>query len=445
VTPTLTPGENTSTPSVPPPSPSPTPNTTLTPEENPIPSETIPSPSITTPSPSPSIPVLTTPFPTHTQKLVSIKGNITDANTGEPLSGASVAFGNVSDITDSNGTYELRVMIGEHDNLTINRPGYKTVTRSVRVLDGGINLDSTLSPIPLMPVPWSWILILFLIPILGVLMYVLYKKKKSSDTKIPGNLMDFANKSALPPEGAPCLINMLEIQTTYEYKSARILYKVTMENNSPETITEIKVSLLFPNVFMLKEKEQSIPMLEPKESKTVIFDIRPAGECGDFNISGKIEYYDSSTKKHEICDMGTKLVPVICPVLKKKLIDLKQWEKIRDELIKAEETIQELSVPAENLFNITTNVITDNDMFMLKPEVTYTPKLFEGFARFYGEGMTGLRYAVYVEVGGGTHTARLILKVWAEKEEELSGLYHLILREIEKRIDVKIGIDEGAK
>jgi rRNA maturation endonuclease Nob1 len=37
----------------------------------------------------------------------------------------------------------------------------------------------------------------------------------------------------------------------------------------------------------------------------------------------------------------------------------------------------------------------------------------------------------------------MILKAWAEKEEALTGFYHRILDEIEKRLDIKVFIDEG--
>jgi rRNA maturation endonuclease Nob1 len=62
---------------------------------------------------------------------------------------------------------------------------------------------------------------------------------------------------------------------------------------------------------------------------------------------------------------------------------------------------------------------------------------------FYAEGVTGLRYAAYIEVIGGMRKSRLILKVWAEKEEALTGFYHRILDDIEKRTDVKIFIDDA--
>jgi len=235
----------------------------------------------------------------------------------------------------------------------------------------------------------------------------------------------------------------ISIKSAYEYKGAKIYYKIRVENNSSEAISDIKLHLFVPDVFLLKEKEKSLSMLEPKESQTVTFEIRPTGECGDCNISGKLEYYDYAAKGRKILDIGTKSVSVICPVLKRKEIDLKQWEQVSDELIKAEENIKELSVPAENLFNITSRVIKDSGMFMLKPEITSTPQLFNGVAMFYAEGVTGLRYAAFIEVVGGARKSRMILKVWAEKEEALTGFYHRILDEIEKRIDVKIFIDDA--
>ena len=234
----------------------------------------------------------------------------------------------------------------------------------------------------------------------------------------------------------------ISVTSAYEYKGAKIYYKIKIENNAIEPLGDIKIHLFVPEVFLLAEKEKAISMLETQESKTVSFEIRPTGECGECNISGKIEYYDYATKGRKMLDIENKSLSVICPVLKRKEIDLHQWEKVTDELIKAEENIKELSAPAENLFNITSRAIKDNGMFMLKPEITSTPQLFNGIAMFYAEGVTGYRYAAYMEVVGGARNSRMILKVWAEKDEALIGFYHRILNDIEKRIDVKIFIDD---
>ena len=253
----------------------------------------------------------------------------------------------------------------------------------------------------------------------------------------------FLEKSKEPEVKKPKESGAINVKSAYEYKGAKIYFKIKVENNTIEPISDIKVHLFVPDVFLLSEKEKSLSMLEPKESKTVTFEIRPTGECGDCNVSGKVEYYDYSTKGRQMLDIETKSLSIICPVLKRKEIDLKQWEQITDALIKAEENINELSVPAENLFNITSRVIKDSGMFLLKPEITSTPQLFNGIAMFYAEGVTGLRYAAYIEVVGGARKSRMILKVWAEKEEALTGFYHRILDEIEKRIDVKIFIDDA--
>jgi len=235
----------------------------------------------------------------------------------------------------------------------------------------------------------------------------------------------------------------IEIKSAYEYKGAKIYYKIKVQNSTSEAISDIKVHLFVPDVFLIINKEKAISMLEPKESKTATFEIRPTGECGECFVSGNIEYYDHGAKGHKMLDIDSRSLSVICPVLKRKEIDLKQWEIITDELIKAEENINELLIPAENLFNITSRAIKDNGMFMLKPEITSTPQLYNGIALFYAEGVTGLRYAAYIEVVGGSRKSRLILKVWAEKDDALTGFYHRILDDIEKRIDVKIFIDDN--
>ncbi len=235
----------------------------------------------------------------------------------------------------------------------------------------------------------------------------------------------------------------IEIKSAYEYKGAKIYYKIKVQNSTSEAISDIKVHLFVPDVFLIIDKEKAISMLEPKESKTATFEIRPTGECGECFVSGNIEYYDHGAKGRKMLDIDSRSLSVICPVLKRKEIDLKQWEIITDELIKAEENIKELLIPAENLFNITSRAIKDNGMFMLKPEITSTPQLYNGIALFYAEGVTGLRYAAYIEVVGGSRKSRLILKVWAEKDDALTGFYHRILDDIERRIDVKIFIDDN--
>ena len=100
-------------------------------------------------------------------------------------------------------------------------------------------------------------------------------------------------------------------------------------------------------------------------------------------------------------------------------------------------------MPAEILFTMVSRIVKDMHMHRLEPEITNSQQLFNGVARFYGEGIKGLKYGAQIEVVGGAKKSRLILKTWAEKEDALTGFYHGLLDTIEKRVQVKGYIDDS--
>ncbi|MDP3105304.1 MAG: PGF-pre-PGF domain-containing protein, partial [Candidatus Methanoperedens sp.] len=234
----------------------------------------------------------------------------------------------------------------------------------------------------------------------------------------------------------------IKISSAFGYKGATILHKLKIENISSAPVADIKVSLFVPNVFLLMEKEKSIALLKAKESKTVTFEIRPTGECGDCQVSGKVNYYDTANNKTKEIDIDSKMLSIICPMLKVKEISEPDWHSMVSNLLQTEENTKEIDMPAETLFTMVSRIIKDMHMHMLTPEVSESPQLFNGVARFCGEGIKGLKYAAQAEVVGGARKAKLILRAWAEKEDALTGFYHGILDEIEKRINVKGYIDE---
>lgn len=235
----------------------------------------------------------------------------------------------------------------------------------------------------------------------------------------------------------------INITSAFGYKGATILYKVKVENTSPAPIADIKVSLFVPNVFLLLEKEKSFALLKPGESKTVTFEIRPTGECGDCEVSGKVAYYDTASNRTKENDMESKMLSIVCPMLKVKEISDSDWHNTVNNLLKTEESTNEIDMSADTLFNMASRIIKDMNMHMLKPEVTQDQKIFNGVARFYCEGIKGLHYAAQIEVVGGARKSKLILKAWAEKEDALTGFYHGVLDEIEKRVKVKEYIDDS--
>jgi len=230
------------------------------------------------------------------------------------------------------------------------------------------------------------------------------------------------------------------VKSAFQYAGASIQYKVKVENLSKDPIGDIKVDLFVPDVFYMQEKEKTISMLEPGESKTATFEIRPTGECGDCVISGSITYYDYSLRKRRKGDIVSKMVSIICPVLRRREIHEDAWRQKVNKMLVAEEESLDLDIPAENLFDISSRVLRDLNLYMLNPETTSTPQLFTGVARFFAEGVSGMEYAAYVEVVG-KRKSRLILKAWAQKEEALTGFYHKMLEEIQKRTDVNLFVD----
>jgi hypothetical protein len=235
----------------------------------------------------------------------------------------------------------------------------------------------------------------------------------------------------------------INTSSAFGYKGATIIHKIKIENPTSDPIGDIKIHLFVPDVFLLENNERSISMLEPGESKTVTFEIRPTGECGDCNVSGRVNYYDYNTKKRQEIDLETKSLSIVCPLLKVKEINKTEWRNITSHLVKTEETTREISMPTETLFSMASRVVEDMNMFMLEPEITSTEQLFNGVARFYGEGVKELKYAAQIEVVGGAKKSKLILKAWAEREDALTGFYHGMLDELEKRVQVKGYIDDS--
>ncbi|MCZ7381562.1 MAG: zinc-ribbon domain-containing protein [Candidatus Methanoperedens sp.] len=250
------------------------------------------------------------------------------------------------------------------------------------------------------------------------------------------------------PKSKPAPMTMPEapgvyVKTAFGYKGAAIIYKLKIENNTSDPISDIKVYPYVPDVFLLRDKEKSIALIEPKSSQTVTFEIRPTGECGDCNVSGRVNYYNTASRKRQDIEFEQKSLSIVCPMLHGKEIGEAEWHEAVSNLVKTEENTREIDMPAESLFTMVSRIIKDMHMYMQKPEMTQNQKLFNGVARFYGEGVKGLKYAAQVEVVGGAKKSKLILKAWAEKEDALTGFYHGILDEIEKRVNVKEYIDDS--
>jgi hypothetical protein len=111
-----------------------------------------------------------------------IKGNVTDENTGKPISGASVIAGSYTTTTATNGSYTLEVVTGTY-NIAVVMDGYETGTATVDALVEGTTYtrDISLTPVPtaeLMPL-WGYAaIVVFVIIAVAALAYAFVFKKK---------------------------------------------------------------------------------------------------------------------------------------------------------------------------------------------------------------------------------------------------------------------------
>ena len=362
------------------------------------------------------------------------------------------------------------VIIGSH-TIKLTKSGYNDVSSTVTVNSGRTaSVSKTLSalPIPAAPVPKpaapvpepvapeeedaSLIIVgaVFLLLIFGIVGMIIKKSKNSSKNTIPPIPSTIVKPIEEKQSNTPIIekqetksLNTIEVKSAFSYKSATILYKIKVENPTLEPIGDIKVNLYVPDVFLVSESTKSIAMLKPSESKTATFEIRPTGECGDCEVSGKVVYYDYSTKKTSEIEIPAKNLSIVCPMIHSKEISEDTWRNALSGFAKAEESTKEIDMPASTLFNITTDILQDMNLYMLEPKISDSSNLYRAVAKFYGEGVKSLKYAAQIEVVGGAKKSKLILKAWAEREDALTGFYHGILDEIEKRVHVKGYIDDS--
>jgi hypothetical protein len=137
-------------------------------------------------------------------------------------------------------------------------------------------------------------------------------------------------------------------------------------------------------------------MLEPNNARIVTFEIRPTGECGECNISGKINYYNNLNDKREDIDIPVRAVSIICPLLKVREISEQEWRNLTCSLMKAEEKTNNIPISARGLFSMVSDIIKDMNLYILNPNITDDSNFFRGVARFYGEGVKELKYAAQI-------------------------------------------------
>jgi hypothetical protein len=81
---------------------------------------------------------------------VTISGVVTDANTGNPIEGATISFDNapIDDVlTDINGTYTVNEVLEDSYDITISAPDYASIHETINVTASSTTFDFTMNPV----------------------------------------------------------------------------------------------------------------------------------------------------------------------------------------------------------------------------------------------------------------------------------------------------------
>jgi hypothetical protein len=125
---------------------------------------------------------LTTSFRVTAAPVVpaTIRGNVTDTETGKPISGATVSAGVYSTTTGTNGSYLLQVATGTY-NVAVIKEGYVSNVTSVNAAAQGTTYTTNIALTPLPQVIPIWVygvIVVFVIIAVVALAYALVFKKK---------------------------------------------------------------------------------------------------------------------------------------------------------------------------------------------------------------------------------------------------------------------------
>jgi peptide/nickel transport system substrate-binding protein len=126
---------------------------------------------------------LTTSFIVTAAPVVpaTISGNVTDAQTGKPISGATVTAGAYSTTTGTNGSYLLQVATGTY-SLAVIMAGYVSNVTSVNAAVKGTTytINIALAPVSTAIPTWVYgvIVVLVIIAVVALAYALVFKKKK---------------------------------------------------------------------------------------------------------------------------------------------------------------------------------------------------------------------------------------------------------------------------
>ncbi|UCE75283.1 MAG: hypothetical protein JSV56_06175 [Methanomassiliicoccales archaeon] len=243
----------------------------------------------------------------------------------------------------------------------------------------------------------------------------------------------------------------VKISATTGYNHVNPFYKINIQNATSMPIIDVIISpRLSKEAFTLDMNERRIPLIRANESKIIKFVLLPKrDENGEANMLCHVRYYNLGIDDYEECMLEPEKITVIWPELKESEIELEEWEKVKDTLLKAEENITDIPLSGEECVRLTTEIIKKNNLYTVTSHTLEDP--YEATAAAYTSDENELRYGVELFVtakGKSQAPSELDIAVYAEDNETLTGFYYTLFDEIQKIVgkeEKEITVEEGVE
>ncbi|MHA1385103.1 MAG: hypothetical protein ACTSR3_15245 [Candidatus Helarchaeota archaeon] len=152
----------------------------------------------------------------------------------------------------------------------------------------------------------------------------------------------------------------INVVRAYDYIGGTIRLKVSVRNNSENTISHISCSITSSEQFDIKKEVKKIKVLTPGESRGVDFTLIPL-TCGKTEVYGAVTYKDSKGKPHSLIIDPVKIW-IKCPLINSETIDISQIDNLKRNLIKAETIIPLNEIEPDKMYKIARDQVSSLDL-----------------------------------------------------------------------------------
>jgi len=232
------------------------------------------------------------------------------------------------------------------------------------------------------------------------------------------------------PAGGDTQVRPVEVKREYDYLGGNIRFKIAVRNESPTTVSKIRVMLTPTDQFKYEAEVKAVDNLGPGESRGVDFLLTPM-TCGKSMVYGTVSYMDAFGKPNSLT-VDPKEIWVKCPLVtsvKAELKDLLEWQA---SLQSGMASLSFDQLTKKNAFELVTNQISALDLAVVTYDDDQFKAIYSGIAK-----VTNTKMIVEVE----TYEDTIKLVIWASSLNQVTGF----LAYIKNLIVVALNMAKGIK